>query len=387
MTASALPRHGLNHPAGSDTISLPVLAGLIRVMDLCLLALAGFVASLATSWFYGHFPTGPIVLAGLAGAVASSLVLQREHAYRQSSLLSISTELRLLIKLIVLGTCGVIACLFLLNDGAFPERAWPIVWAFCATGLLALSRVPIARQLRRWTGAGRLARKVAIVGLGDFSREFIQRLAEEPNSYQIVGIFDDRITRTPPSQLGIEVLGTVSDLLQRSREERIDVIVVALPLSAVERIKVIMDQLGSAVADIVLTTDLAGLRFSRTQFGGMGNNPVVTVREAPLKDWSALQKTVLDYGIGVLALVLLSPVLLLTAAAIRLDTPGPILFRQPRMGFNNRLFLCYKFRSMHHRMADMLADQQTTRHDPRVTRVGRSSASCRWTSCPNCSMC
>ena len=132
-----------------------------------------------------------------------------------------------------------------------------------------------------------------------------------------------------------------------------------------------MDQLSSTVADIVLTTDLAGLRYSRTQFEGIGRNPVVSVREAPLKDWRALKKAALDYSIGAVALLVLSPVLLVTALLIKLDSPGPVLFRQPRMGFNNRLFLCYKFRSMHIGMTDLLADKQTTKGDKRITRVGR----------------
>ena len=129
--------------------------------------------------------------------------------------------------------------------------------------------------------------------------------------------------------------------------------------------------MSSTVSDIVLTTGLSGLEVTRAQFAGIGRNPVVMVREAPLKDWRAFEKGLLDYSVGILALLILSPVLLFTAIAIKLDSPGPVLFRQPRMGFNNRLFLCYKFRSMHHKMADLLADTQTSRGDPRVTRVGR----------------
>ena len=312
-----------------------------------------------------------MVLASLVGALAVVFGLSREQAYTQQTLQSVSAGLRVLIKPIILGLCGVIGCLFMVNDGSLPYRAWPFVWTGSAALFVALSRVPLAGQLSSWTGAGRLARKVAIVGLGDFSAEFIQRLRDEPNAYKIVGLYDDRMSRVPSSQLGIEVLGTVSDLLQRSRDEKIDVIVVALPLSAVERIKTIMEQLSSTVADIVLTTDLAGLQYSRSQFASLGRNPVVLVRETPLKDWRALGKAAFDYCVGTLALIMLSPVLLATAIAIRLDSPGPVLFRQPRLGFNNQSFLCYKFRSMHHRMTDLLADKQTTRGDPRITRVGR----------------
>ena len=355
----------------ADTVSFPVVAGMVRLADLLLLAVASLLSVLAVTWMYGSYPEGPVQLAALAGVLATSVGLARDAAYSQAALLSVSTQLRLMIKPVLIGTFCLIACLFVLYRGSLPVRPWPLLWAGLAITLVGASRIPLSRLMRHWTDTGRLARKIAIVGLGDFSREFIERLRDEPHAFRIVGIYDDRMTRVPASQSGVDVLGTVAELVERSRIEKIDVIVVALPLSAVERIKAIMDQLASTVADIVLTTDMAGLRFARTQFDGIGRNAVVSVREAPLKDWRALEKAALDYGIGVLALLALSPVLLVTALLIKLDSPGPVLFRQPRMGFNNRLFLCYKFRSMHHRMTDLLADQQTTRGDPRITRVGR----------------
>ncbi len=354
-----------------DTISFPVAAGLVRVADLLLLGVAGAASIGLATFLYGTYPQGPVELAAAAGTVGVALGLSREHAYSQPALLSAATQVRLFIKPLLIGVFVAIAFLFVISQGELPVRTWPLLWAASAASLFAASRIPLARRMRGWTASGRLARKVAIVGLGDFSREFIERLQDEPGAYRIIGIYDDRHTRLPSSQLGVEVMGSVADLVQRSREDRVDVIVVALPLSAADRIKAVMDQLGSTVADIVLTTDLAGLRYTRAQFAGVGRNAVVSVREAPLKDWRALEKMALDYGLGVLALVVLAPLLLATMLLIRLDSPGPVLFKQPRLGFNNRLFLCYKFRTMHHGMTDLLADRQTTRGDPRITRVGR----------------
>ncbi len=354
-----------------ETVSFPVFAGVVRAIDLVLLAAAGVVATAMVAWLYGRGVEGPVEVASIAGAAGASLALAQEAVYTRTAMMSVATQFRLMVKPILLGVCCLVGCLFVFYQGRLPFRVWPLAWAASAAILLGASRVPLVHLFRRWAAAGRLARKIAIVGVGDFSREFIERLKDEPNRYRILGLYDDRHARVPPSQLGIEVRGTVADLVARSREEPVDIIVVALPLSAADRIKAIMDQLSSTVADIVLTTDTAGLRFSRTQFDGIGRNPVVSVREAPLKDWRAIEKAALDYGVGLLALVLLSPVLLVTAAIIKLDSPGPVLFRQPRMGFNNRLFLCYKFRSMHQAAADLLADRQTTRDDPRITRVGR----------------
>ena len=355
----------------SDTISFPVLAGLVRVADLLLLCAGGVIATALVTALYGVVPEGSIIPASAIGSVATAVSLARKGAYRQDALLSLAAQVRLSLASLVVGVFCMVAYLFALHPGHLHVRAWPAAWAVAGAALITLARVGETRLVRGWTATGRLARKVAVVGASDFSGEFIRRLQEEAHAYRVVGLYDDRHTRVPSSQAGVEVLGTVRDLLDRSKRETIDVIVVALPLSAVDRIASVLDQLGPAVADICLTTDTAGVRFSSQQFGELGRNPVVSIREAPLKDWRALQKMVLDYTFGVVALLVLSPVLLATAVLVRLDSPGPILFRQPRLGFNNKLFLCYKFRSMHHGMADLLADKQTTRDDPRVTRVGR----------------
>ena len=93
-------------------------------------------------------------------------------------------------------------------------------------------------------------------------------------------------------------------------------------------------------------------------------------RNYPFKGWSPLIKRIEDLVLASLALLLLSPLMLGVALAIKLDSPGPVLFRQKRYGYNNRLIEVYKFRSMYHQMADAHAERQTTKGDSRVTRVG-----------------
>ena len=358
-------------PPRAQTISFPVMAGVVRIADLILLIVAGYLSIRIETDLYGSYPKGPIEPASWAAALAASVSLARASAYSQSVLMSGLAQLRRLVRPLAFGAFCQIACLFVLYHGNLPFRSWPFVWGMVAAAMLGVARLPLVRLLGRWSRDGRLARKVAIVGAGEHSRVFMERLREEPGAYQVVGLYDDRMSRLPDVPLDVPLRGTVADLVQQSREEPVDVIVVALPLNAAERIKSIMEQLSSTVADIVLTTDLPRLGFDYTQFEVVGRNPVVAVREAPLKDWQAIEKAVLDRSIALLALLLLSPLLLATVIAIKLDSPGPILFRQPRMGFNNRPFLCYKFRSMHASMTDLLADKQTTRDDPRITRVGR----------------
>ena len=126
-----------------------------------------------------------------------------------------------------------------------------------------------------------------------------------------------------PYRTVFRVRGSVRDLLERSREEQIDLIVIALPLRAISRISMILEQIGSAVADICLTTDFVGFRYRSSQISSVGSNPVVLIEERPLKDWRAAKKSVFDLVIGSLMLLVLSPLLALIALAIRLDSPGP----------------------------------------------------------------
>jgi len=113
------------------------------------------------------------------------------------------------------------------------------------------------------------------------------------------------------------------------------------------------------------------LRFRPRAYSYIGGVPVIDVFDKPIADWDVLIKMVFDRVVGALALIALSPVLLATAIAVKLDSRGPILFKQRRYGFNNELIEVYKFRSMYVDQLDQTASKLVTKGDPRVTRVGR----------------
>ncbi|WP_374305763.1 undecaprenyl-phosphate glucose phosphotransferase [Methylocella sp.] len=352
-----------------SALSAPVLRGLAQALDVAtLLCAAPLAAALAGASFEGSTS-----LAGLAGAAAGAALLSAEDAYALDRLRRLRAQAGAILKACALAGAASALCLFLAGTAGAAQRLFPFALTFASAGLLAVSRAGLATLTRRWTRSGVFRRRVAVVAVSDFSREFIRRLQAEPDAFEVVGVYDDRLAsgRAPRVHAGVPVLGSVADLLRDSRERRVDVIAVALPLGAVERIAHILGQLSSAVADVCLTTDLAGLAYQGRQFAAVGANPVISVGENPMKDWRAVKKACLDYGLGALALVLLSPLMAVLALAVKLDSPGPVLFRQPRLGFNNRLFTCYKFRTMRVDMTDLLADRQTGRDDPRVTRVGK----------------
>jgi Undecaprenyl-phosphate glucose phosphotransferase len=352
-------------------MSPTVIVSLVRACDVLLLLGSGWLSRVILSPAQGPLRQGPLFVATIAGSAVAAAFLARAEAYRLPALRSPAKQIRRLLLPLLLGGGSTIVCLFLMQQDGKVFREWPFLWLLSSAALLSVARCYVAWMLRQWIGSGQLARRVAVVGAGQFSREFINRLRAEPDAYTVVGLYDDRLSRIPAVQDGVRVRGSVHELLARSREERIDLIVIALPLRAASRIAAILEQIGSAVADVCLTTDFAGFRYRSSEISSIGANPVVLIHERPLKDWRAGKKLAFDLVLGSLLLVLLSPLLALIALAIRFDSPGPVLFRQPRLGFNNRLFICYKFRSMHHRMADLSGGLQATRDDPRVTRLGK----------------
>jgi Undecaprenyl-phosphate glucose phosphotransferase len=354
-----------------NRISPSVIVNIVQASDLLLLLFCGLLSTSVLTTLHGLRFDGSLFLITATASFVTAAFLARAHAYLLSSLCLLGKQLKLLPVPLLAGCASMIVCLFLIRDDNLSFREWPFLWLVSSAVLLVAWRCYLSRQLNSWSDSGRLARRVAVIGAGEFSREFIERLRSEPNFYTVVGLYDDRLSRIPAAQDGVRVRGSVRDLLQRSREEQIDLIVIALPLSAMSRISMILEQIGSAVADLCLTTDFVGFRYRSSQISAVGSNPVVLIEERPLKDWRAAKKSVFDIVVGSLILVIFSPLLALIALAIRLDSPGPVLFRQPRLGFNNRLFTCYKFRTMHHGMTDLLGDRQATRGDARITRLGK----------------
>ena len=228
-------------------------------------------------------------------------------------------------------------------------------------------------MVRRWARSGRLVRRVIIVGGGREGESLVHALEHEADSdLRICGVFDDRGgERSPQVVAGIPKLGTVDDLVEFTRRTRVDLILVSLPLTAEERVLHMVRKLWVLPVDVRLAAHMSKLRFRPRAYSYIGNVPVLDIFDKPIADWNMVMKTVFDRVVGTLALIGLAPVMAVTALAIKLDSRGPVFFRQRRLGFNNEVIEVYKFRSLYHDKADPLARTVVTKDDPRVTRGGR----------------
>jgi exopolysaccharide biosynthesis polyprenyl glycosylphosphotransferase len=185
----------------------------------------------------------------------------------------------------------------------------------------------------------------------------------------VIGVFAD----VPGACEGFTPDGSIADLLDISARSRVDAIIIALPpgLGHEREIPGLVWRLRSVAADLFVAPYLMHGPNILLPIQAIGPLSFTVLQRRPLNDLQAIRKFVFDY---VLCLALLIPFLvffLLVVIAIKLDSPGPALFRQPRFGLNNRRFTIFKFRSMYADQADLVAARQTSRGDPRVTRVGK----------------
>jgi Undecaprenyl-phosphate glucose phosphotransferase len=261
---------------------------------------------------------------------------------------------------------------FLMKTSEEISRSWALSW-FVGGGLgMLLLRSATTIWIRRLKSQGTFNQRVAIFGAGPQGERFAQYVQSHDRlTISLVGFFDDRRDgRIPAVTAGVPVLGNLSALVSMIRDDRIDQVVVALPWSAEVRLQQIVSRLALTPVKIRLAPDLASFVFARRPLVILGEMPMMTLFERPISGFDAAVKKLEDIILSVLGLAVLWPLLLIVAIAIKLDSPGPVFFRQPREGFNNKPFRVFKFRTMYHDMGEVDQVNQAVRGDPRVTRLG-----------------
>lgn len=224
--------------------------------------------------------------------------------------------------------------------------------------------------VRRWRAQGRMTPNVVVVGATPNAARLIEA-ATATGEVAVLGIFDDRADRVPASLKGVPVLGTTAALLDHKILPYVDTIVITVTSSAQARVRELIERLSILPHAVTLFVEAEGEAVQESALSRMAEAPFRLVSGSAQDDRRALVKRVGDVVIAGLGFLAISPVLALIALAVRLDSPGPVLFRQRRNGFNNEVITVWKFRSMRTDATDHTATRQVTAGDDRVTRVGR----------------
>ena len=238
--------------------------------------------------------------------------------------------------------------------------------------LTVLERNLIRNVLRRMRSRGMNLKHIILVGYSNAARGFIDRVIENPEwGYHINGILDDN-TDVGTSYRQVSVIGTISQLSSILSENMQDEIAITLGLGEYYKLQSIVAACEKSGVHTKFIPDYGNIIPTRPYTEDLLGLPVVNIRHVPLTNtFNMMLKRVFDLCGSLICIVLFSPIMLITAIAVKATSPGPLIFSQVRVGLHNREFKMYKFRSMQVQTAKVEQKGWTTRNDPRVTRVGR----------------
>ncbi len=357
----------------SSLISRPVLKGTVRTFDVLITALIGLGVAIA---YVGEpdlltEPAYPLAL--LSMSIATLVMFELLGLYKVRAFSSLARQIPRVVMGWTAAFAVLIATVFFLKLGEAFSRVWLAAW-FAAGGLaLVAGRLGLAGLVHHWARHGRLFRRAIIYGGGEVTEQLIRHLeTEAAGDIRISGIFDERDENRAAAMIaGYPRLGGLNELVGYCRKTRIDLAILALPIAAENRLVDVMKQISVLPVDVKLPAAATALRFSPRTYSRIGNVAMIDLHDTPITDWARVSKWTFDKLIGGLALLLLAPVMAAVAIAIKLDSRGPVFFRQKRYGFNNELIEVYKFRSMYVDRCDATASRLVTKDDPRVTPIGR----------------
>ena len=236
----------------------------------------------------------------------------------------------------------------------------------------AASRLVLRKALRSLRKRGFNLKHVLVVGYSRAAEAYIDRLQWNPQwGYSLVGILDDHLPKGTPYK-GVKVIGKIDDLVDILPENNLDEIAIALSLKDYDRLEEIVDVCEKSGVHTKFVPDYNSLIPSRPYTEDLMGLPVINIRYVPLSNTgNAYLKRCMDVAGALFGIIITSPLLLVIAVLVKLSSPGPIIFKQERVGLHNKNFYMYKFRSMELQSEEDEKKAWTVKNDPRVTRVGK----------------
>jgi Undecaprenyl-phosphate glucose phosphotransferase len=361
----------ITEPTRGHFIDSTVVQRLLKITDFLVLGMGGLVLATTAAMQPSPEQLAASPFAALVAALLSMLAIRGAGLY----------EIRALChgpRNALFSVCWsfLIGAAVFATTGAFIEltsQSWLAGWLALLIVHFGITRNTASMWIRPLAEQGRFRKRIAIVGGGKAAEDAILALQNSRGiDAEIVGIFDDRTDGRSPETLGPHrKVGKIAELAVFARQQRVDMIIVAIPLFAEARLLHILKRLWELPVDIRISGRASALKFSPRAYTQLGNLPLLAVFDRPLNGWQYFLKNAVDRLLAAVAIVLLSPVMIVAALAVKLESDGPVLFRQRRYGFNNELIQIYKFRSMYVDRSDHAASKLVTRDDPRVTKVGR----------------
>lgn len=357
--------------SGRFPISASVISGIAVMLDTVAIIGAGVATYF---WWISTYniETFGIYAPAVCSIWITALVLfQFSDLYRFEAILRPVPNLDRMIVAFATGFLFLLAAAFAFKVSSNISRVWTGTFGIVSITVVFGIRLVLSRLVLRLAHKGVFSRNMIIVG----KKSHVTRLLEwiQKNSADFVSVNALFVDKPSDAFIGAQpVVGDLDDIAGFVRKQRVDDIVIALPWSDESRILELVSQLRELPVNVYLGSDLVGLRLDFYEPPEhFGKAPIFSIVGQPMSGWGVAIKAIEDYVLGLAALLILALPMLVIAAIIRWDSPGPVLFKQKRFGFNNREFWIYKFRTMHHNSVPEQKTLQARQGDPRVTRIGR----------------
>lgn len=246
-------------------------------------------------------------------------------------------------------------------------------WFITVLFLLLLWRAVFRWVLNHYRRLGYNSRQVALVGINELSWQVVKYMKETPElGMHVEGLYDDRTVHRDnhPTDVAMEaIIGDSNSLIKKAKAGMIDLVYITLPMRADERIKELINKLSDTTVAVYMMPDLYTYELFNGAWTNMAGHPAISVFESPFKGFDAFVKRTQDIVLSIIILILISPILLVIAIAVKMTSSGSVLFKQHRYGISGEAIDILKFRSM--TTQDNGDDiKQATQNDARVTPLG-----------------
>jgi Undecaprenyl-phosphate glucose phosphotransferase len=279
-------------------------------------------------------------------------------------------EAFLVMQAVSLATLFAVATTFFIRSYSYSRVVMLIFWALDVVAVYTV-RLGIRDLVRAMRRHGRFVRRAVVVGAGPLGQEVVRRLRAHPEfGVRVVGYLDDGLPVGERIE-GREVLGGYAAVTQILAEHQADQLFVALPMEAHHELLKILNAIEGELVDVRVVPDILQFVTLRSVVEELEGLPVVSLAQSPITGWSRVAKRAMDIACAATGLFVLAPILGLISLAIRLGSPGPVLFRQERMGLDGRSFQMYKFRSMRDDAEAETGPVWASDGDARRTGLGR----------------
>jgi Undecaprenyl-phosphate glucose phosphotransferase len=306
---------------------------------------------------YPHLLSLHYIIGSSAIALFCHFLFAQGHLYQIDALLDETRAIKSILVRWSLLFLGFAAASTLVREPDLFSRTWFMCFYIGGGAALAGERSFVALQIRQWIRRGYITQSIVIVGQNDLAEALISRLDKNSSGIRVVGQFDDRADRasalpaetTGRNLRGVPALGDIDDLLEYSKHNTVDLVILTMPISATDRMNYVIGRLRHQPLAIRVLPGMIGLdrvspmRLSRNELPGV---QLIAVADRPMSDFALFIKGAIDRCSAAVALLVLLPVFLAIGCGIAMSSPGPIFFRQLRIGYRGRMFWIYKFRTM-----------------------------------------